>query len=91
MSNSIDKFFINNSSGLTSADLSVGSNESVAEVYSYLGEYYGFSAQQSFMAYQSYLINYDESNNNFYSLALYNNGVSQNIQVIQKVTTINTI
>mgnify|MGYP003332028413 FL=1 len=29
------------------------------------------------MAYQSYLINYDESNNNFYSLALYNNGVSQ--------------
>ena len=76
-SNSIDKFFINNSYGLTSSDLSVGSNESVAEVYRYLGEYYGFSAQQSFMAYQSYLINYDESNNNFYSLALYNNGVSQ--------------
>ena len=65
-------FFINNSFGLNSADLSVGSNESVAEVYRYLGEYYGYSAQQSFMAYQSYLINYDESNNNLYEITVDN-------------------
>lgn len=77
MSNSIDKFFINNSLGLSISDLSVGANESVPEVYRYLGEFFGFSAQQSFLAYQSYLINFDELNNNFYSLARYNNGVNQ--------------
>jgi hypothetical protein len=37
----------------------------------------GFQHNNHLWPYQSYLINYDESNNNFYSLALYNNGVSQ--------------
>ena len=54
--NSIDKFFLNNSTGLNTEDLSVGSNESVSGVYKYLGENYGFSAQQAFLGYQAYLI-----------------------------------
>jgi hypothetical protein len=76
-SNSIDKFFLNNSDGVTISDLSVGTNETTSEVYKFLGEYYGFSAQQAFLAYQGYLIDFDDLNNNFYSLALYNSGVDQ--------------
>jgi hypothetical protein len=75
--NSIDKFFLNNTNGVTVSDLSVGTNESTSEVYKFLGEYYGFSAQQAFLAYQGYLIDFDDSNNTFYSLARYNNGVDQ--------------
>ena len=75
--NSIDKFFINNSNGVSVSDVSVAANESTSEVYKFLGEYYGFSAQQAFLAYQGYLIDFDGSNNNFYSLARYNNGVDQ--------------
>ena len=76
-SNSIDKFFLNNSNGVSVSDVSVGINETTPEVYKYLGEYYGFSAQQAFLAYQSYLIGFDDTNNDFYSNARYNNGVNQ--------------
>jgi hypothetical protein len=76
-SNSIDKFFLNNSNGVSVSDVSVGVNETTSEVYKFLGEYYGFSAQQAFLAYQSYLINFDDTNNSFYSNALYSNGVNQ--------------
>ena len=75
--NSIDKFFLNNSNGVTISDVSVGSNETVPEVYKFLGEFYGFSAQQTFLAYQGYLIDFNDLNNNFYSLARYNDGVDQ--------------
>jgi hypothetical protein len=76
-SNSIDKFFLNNSNGISVSDVSVGVNETTSEVYKFLGEYYGFSAQQAFLAYQSYLINFDDTNNSFYSNARYSNGVNQ--------------
>jgi hypothetical protein len=76
-SNSIDKFFLNNSNGVSVSDVSVGVNETTSEVYKFLGEYYGFSAQQAFLAYQSYLINFDDTNNSFYSNARYSNGVNQ--------------
>jgi len=77
--NSIDKFFLNNSNGVTISDVSVGSNETVPEVYKFLGEFYGFSAQQTFLAYQGYLIDFNDLNNNFYSLARYNDGVDQQL------------
>ena len=77
-SNSIDKFFVNNSAGLNLNDLSVGNNENISGVYKYLGEFYGYSAQQAFLAYQSYLIDFDVNSNTFFSIAKYNNGVDQN-------------
>ena len=86
--NSIDKFFLNNSTGLNTEDLSVGSNESVSGVYKYLGENYGFSAQQAFLGYQAYLINYDKDSNSFYSLANYSEGVDQ--QYISETKGVNT-
>ena len=87
-SNSIDKFFINNSLGFNSSDLSVGNNESIAGVYKYLGENFGYSAQQAFLAYQAYLINYDKDSNSFYSLANYSEGVDQ--QYISESKGVNT-
>ncbi len=86
--NSIDKFFLNNSTGLNTEDLRVGSNESVSGVYKYLGENYGFSAQQAFLGYQAYLINYDKDSNSFYSLANYSEGVDQ--QYISETKGVNT-
>ena len=76
-SNSIDKFFLNNTNGIFLSEISVGLNETVEDVYRYLGEYYGFSSQQAFLGYQSYLIDFNETDNNFYSNALYTNGVDQ--------------
>jgi hypothetical protein len=80
-SNSIDKFFVNNSLGFNLNDLSVGDNENISGVYKYLGEFYGYSAQQAFLAYQSYLLDYDQDSNTFFSIAKYNNGVDQNYKM----------
>ena len=76
---SIDNFFLNNSNGLTLSDLSLG-NDSVSYVYRFLGENYGYPAQQAFLAFQGYVLEWDEINNTFFSLASYQNGVNQEHQ-----------
>ena len=81
---SIDNFFLNNSLGLSISDLSVNSNESVTGVYRWLGNNYGYYAQQAFLGYQSYLLNYNDTNNNFYSLAKYDNGVNITNEVFSR-------
>ena len=75
--NSIDKFFLNNSNGFNADDLSVGNNETVSGVYKFLGQNYGYSAQQAFLAYQAYLLNFDVNTNSFVSQARYDSGVDQ--------------
>ena len=81
---SIDNFFLNNSLGLSISDLSVNSNESVTGVYRWLGNNYGYYAQQAFLGYQSYLLNYSDTDNNFYSLAKYDNGVNITNEVFSR-------
>ena len=81
---SIDNFFLNNSLGLSISDLSVNSNESVSGVYRWLGNNYGYYAQQAFLGYQSYLLNYNDTDNNFYSLAKYDNGVNITNEVFSR-------
>lgn len=81
---SIDNFFLNNSLGLSISDLSVNSNESVSGVYRWLGNNYGYYAQQAFLGYQSYLLNYSDTDNNFYSLAKYDNGVNITNEVFSR-------
>ena len=76
-SNSIDKYFLNNSNGFSASELSVGNNETVSSVYKYLGETFGYSAQQAFLAYQAYLTEYDSNNNTFSSFADSSGGVNQ--------------
>ena len=75
--NSIDKFFLNNAQGINLNNISVGSNESISGVYKWLGDNIGYSAQQAFLGYQSYLLNYDSDTNSYYSLAKYNDGLNQ--------------
>jgi len=75
--NSIDNFFLNNAQGINLNDISVGSNESVSGVYRWLGNNIGYYAQQAFLGYQSYLLSYDSDTKSYYSLAKYNNGLSQ--------------
>jgi len=75
--NSIDNFFLNNSFSLSQSELGVGSGESIASVYKYLGENYGYYAQQAFLGYQSYIISYDNDSKNFYSLVDSSEGVDQ--------------
>ena len=71
---SVDRFFLNNSIGYNLNDVSVGSNETINGVYRWLGQNYGYSSQQAFLGFQSYLLDYDNQNNSFYSIAKYNNG-----------------
>ena len=73
--NSVDQFFVNNSIGFNADDVSVGSNETVNGVYRWLGQNYGYSSQQAFLGFQSYLLDYDNQNNLFYSIAKYNDGL----------------
>ena len=75
--NSIDQFFLNNSLGFNATDLSVGFNENTASVYKYLGENYGYSAQQAFLGYQSFILSYDDDSKSFYSLVDFSDGVDQ--------------
>ena len=73
---SIDNFFLNNALGLNPSELSVNNNESSSGVYRWLGNNYGYYAQQAFLGYQSYLLDYDDDDNNFYSLAKYDDGLN---------------
>ena len=75
---SVDTFFINNSLGVNVNNISVGSNESVRGVYKWLGDNIGYYAQQAFLGYQSYLLDYDSETSSFNSLAKYENGVDHN-------------
>ena len=56
---SVDRFFLNNSIGYNVNDVSVGSNETINGVYRWLGQNYGYSSQQAFLGFQSYLLDYD--------------------------------
>ena len=69
---SVDSFFLNNAAESSINNLNVSNNETISSVYRWLGENYGYPDQQAFLAYQSYLINYDEDSGNFYSNAIIN-------------------
>ena len=68
--NSIDRYFINKANGVILDDIQTLPNETISELYAYLGEMGDFNAQQAMLAYNSYLINpVDETdiNNNQYN------------------------
>lgn len=54
--NSIDGFFLNNAQGISLDLLQLQGNEDISDLYSFLGENYGFAAQQAFLGYQGYII-----------------------------------
>ena len=55
----------------------LGSNETINEL-AMASTNYGYSSQQAFLGFQSYLLDYDNQNNSFYSIAKYNDGLDIN-------------
>lgn len=69
--NSIDQYFLNYADGVSLDLLQLRDGESISDLYSYLGENYGFGVQQAFLGYQGYVIeaqNDDPDNTSYYSL-----------------------
>ena len=66
--NSIDTYFLENANGVSLDLLQRRDNESISDLYSFLGENYGFIEQQAFLGYQGYIIeaNEDDPNNTEY-------------------------
>ncbi|MBI6120021.1 OmpP1/FadL family transporter [Salegentibacter maritimus] len=59
--NSIDSYFLSHAEGVPLDLLQTREDESISDLYAYLGENYDFSAQQAFLGYQGYVI--DHANN----------------------------
>ncbi len=68
-SNSIDTYFLGYAQGVQLNLLDLQSSETISSLYRFLGENYGFGAQQAFLGYQSYIIDpvdFDNPNNTTY-------------------------
>jgi hypothetical protein len=55
-SSSIGDFFVNNANGFALENFETRSGETVDDLYQFLGEEFGFSAQQGFLGFQSFVI-----------------------------------
>jgi hypothetical protein len=67
--NSIDTYFLAYAQGVQLNLLDLQSGETISSLYRFLGENYGFGAQQAFLGYQSYIIDpldFDNPNNTTY-------------------------
>lgn len=58
-SSSIDNYFLGYADGLPLELLETIEDETITDLYSYLGEYEGFGAQQAFLGYQGYILEPD--------------------------------
>lgn len=68
-SNSIDTYFLGYAQGVQLNLLDLQSGETISSLYRFLGENYGFGAQQAFLGYQSYIIDpvdFENPNNTTY-------------------------
>lgn len=60
---SIDQYFLGYADGIALELLQTLPGESISSLYRYLGENYGYGAQQAFLGYQSYIINPSDPDN----------------------------
>lgn len=70
-SNSIDQYFLNYANGVPLDLLQLQGNESISDLYSFLGENYGFGTQQAFLGYQGFVVEAeadDPENTDYFSL-----------------------
>lgn len=68
--NSLDNYFLGYAQGVRFNLLELQSGETISSLYQFLGENYGFGAQQAFLGYQSYIIDpvdFDNPNNTQYT------------------------
>ena len=78
--NGIDKYFLHYAQGEPLENLVTIGNETLTDLYQYLGEYVGSGAQQAFLGYQTYIldpVSEDNTNTAYVSNALYSNGIDQ--------------
>jgi len=61
-SNSIDQYFLNYADGVPLELLQLQESESISDLYSFLGENYGFGTQQAFLGYQGFVIEAEADN-----------------------------
>ena len=78
----LDNYFLFYAQGIPYEDLIVYDNETIRSVYEFLGEEYGFSDQQAFLGFQSFIINPNEEGD-YNSNALYST-INQNIDIQRK-------
>ncbi|MDT0642418.1 outer membrane protein transport protein [Zunongwangia sp. F363] len=78
-SRSIDNYFLGYAEGVPLDLLETVEDESVADLYSYLGENYGYGEQQALLGYQGYIINpvSNELENTSYTSAIAGNTFNQ--------------
>ncbi|MDR5591843.1 OmpP1/FadL family transporter [Christiangramia sp. SM2212] len=60
--NSIDQYFLGYADGVPLELLQLQGSERISDLYAFLGENYGFGAQQAFLGYQGYVIEADADN-----------------------------
>ena len=68
--NSIDSYFLNNAEGLRLDQISAFEGESITDAYVDIGNFYGFSHQQAFLGYESFIVEpneYTNENSSYYS------------------------
>ncbi len=70
----LDQFFLNYAQGMVLDDLMTRENETIDELYDFLGSNYGYSGQQAFLGFNGYIIDpvsNDPLNNSYVSSAKY--------------------
>ncbi|HKJ49679.1 MAG TPA: hypothetical protein VJ973_11345 [Christiangramia sp.] len=70
-SSSIDQYFLSYANGVPLDLLQLRENESISDLYRFLGENYGYNEQQAFLGYQGYIIEPevdDPENTQYFSL-----------------------
>jgi len=60
--NSIDQYFLNYADGVPLELLQLQGSENISDLYSFLGENYGFGTQQAFLGYQGFIIEAENDN-----------------------------
>lgn len=71
----MDQFFLNNAQGVPLDNIMTRENETVSELYDFLGNKYGYSVQQAFLGFNGYIIDpvsNEEGNTSYISSAKYN-------------------
>ena len=68
--------FLHYADGVAFEDIQIYGDETISDIYSYLGEEIGFGAQQAFLGYQSYII--DPLTNNSSEITYVSNIKSDN-------------
>ncbi len=54
---SVTDYFVNQAQGIRLGDIKLGNNETIDDVYDWLGTNIGYNSQQAFLGYQSYILN----------------------------------